>query len=255
MAGAALLTLALSLDPPRARADEEPSPASESALVILDKLHPSSEPPIHPTDYLTVATNDADFEAEAERQCTMPLFITGAVICQSTPCEDFPAPVPGEPSVKGWATVYDQETLDCWNQNAPPAEFMTEIHDPPSLNDAVFDLDVIAPDADGVEYHLKLRVRASDGAAGVVYMVPTAMVVPVQWLTARCEAGFWWQFLRICCYTEGLTCNFIHLLLPALCTQCNDCFNDCYYCRVGNPCHACHACGASGILCHWFGRC
>ena len=166
-------------------------------------------------------------------------------------------------SVKVWATIYDPDTIAAWNATGYVPAFLegVEVDDVP-LDEAVFDLDVVAPDAAGQWYHLTARVRGSDGAIAVVSMQPVVVptdplvVDPLAGLATRgCNGGPWWRRGRICCFTQYLICSTVHQLFPAYCSQCNDCFWDCIDCNVDDPCHSCGNCGGSQILCYWFGYC
>lgn len=166
-------------------------------------------------------------------------------------------------TVKVWATVYDQATIDAWNASGYIPAFLdgVQVDDVP-LDQAVCDLDVIAPDASGEWYHLKMRVRSSDGAIAAVFMEPVivpADPIPVDYPTGEpsrgCNGGPWWRRGRVCCFAQYLICSTVHRLFPHYCSQCAECFRDCMNCSVNNPCHSCGDCGGSQILCYFFGHC
>lgn len=66
-----------------------------------------------------------------------------------------------------------------------------------------------------------------------------------------CDAGPFWQFLRLCCRTQYLFCNaisripFIGWFCKNKCQSCTKACDDC----VKNPCHSCDPCGLTWLLC------
>jgi len=173
-------------------------------------------------------------------------------------------PIPGD--IRVWATVYDQATLNYWIENQITPAFLNEVEvtEIPTLQQAVFDLDIIAPDADNIMYHMKVRIRGSDGAAAVVFMNPTGGIAHFQQEQAiRCNAGPWWHrgepTHHVCCDTQHVICIVVRQLLgwlgPFVCGDCDACFQQCNNCQGANPCHDCDPCGLSWVLCHWFGHC
>jgi len=160
-----------------------------------------------------------EFETTVDALTSAEL-LTGVAII--TPIEGV---VPMPVDVQVWATVYDQATLDYWAQTQYVPAFLNGVCVPeiPTIQEAVFDLDVIAPDADSVIYPMKLRIR-------------------------------------ICCHVQRLNCTIVRQLLgsywgPIVCGNCETCFQQCMNCSVSNPWHSRDPCGLSLILCIWFGHC
>jgi hypothetical protein len=238
-------------------ADDPPPPEDSAVVVVLDQVTPGSEPDPDPTDDAIITADQHEFETTVDALTSAEL-LTGVGII--TPIEGV---VPMPVDVQVWATVYDQATLDYWAQTQYVPAFLNGVCVPeiPTIQEAVFDLDVIAPDADSVIYHMKLCIRNSDGAAAVVFMVPTGGISQITQVEGvRCDAGPWWHRGRICCHVQRLNCTIVRQLLgsywgPIVCGNCETCFQQCMNCSVSNPCHSCDPCGLSLILCIWFGHC
>jgi hypothetical protein len=232
-------------------------------MVILDETATPPAPDPDPTDSVIVTDDPQEFEDIVVLHAS--LSDLGGVAVISTSPSVYPLPA----DIQVWATIYSQETLDLWNQTAYTPAFLQGVVVPevPAIEDAAFDLDVMAPDADAILQHLKLRIRCSDGAAAVVFMVPTGIASANYCIEDGCNAGPWWRRtivvggveVRICCGVQRTICHVVRRLLvwlgPAICGDCEQCYQDCQDCRVSNPCHSCDPCGGSLILCNWFGRC
>lgn len=237
-------------------ADGGPCGSELPILVILDETAtpPALDP--DPMDSVIITDDPEEFQGVVALHASLNDLGGVAVISASPSVYPLPA------DIQVWATIYSQETLDFWNQTAYTPAFLQGVVVPevPGIEDAAFDLDIIAPDADAILQHLKLRIRCNDGAAAVVFMVPTGIASANYCIEDGCNAGPWWQRGRICCHTQRLFCHLIKQKLPGVflflgCRNCEQCYQDCWYCRVSNPCHSCDPCGLSIILCHFFGRC
>lgn len=158
---------------------------------------------------------------------------------------------PPAPSVT--VLVYDQATLDMWNETGFVPAFMdgVEVEEIP-LEDAVFDLDLEAADQNWSIRHTKLRVRKSDGAIAIVSSEIVAegsspddsSVQPTDATT--CDAGWAWPG---CCGVQRVICRAVQNILWFLPCNCSECSKKCSYCCVNNPCHSCGFCGLSWLLC------
>jgi hypothetical protein len=202
-----------------------------------------------PTVYDTLLSSSAD------------LTTTFQVVTSTAQLDASPFPIPGSPLIQGWVTIYDEQKLDEWvaTQFVPGFVNGQEAPGVPSINDAVLDIDIIAPRylSPYEYYHLKMRVQKSDGAAAVVYFAPAALPKPTGLNDngLRCNAGPWWQFGRVCCHVQFFFCNLTHTLLPGLCNNCTTCYANCLNCSVNNPCHSCDPCGGTWLICRFFGHC
>ncbi|MEW6200058.1 MAG: hypothetical protein AB1601_15520 [Planctomycetota bacterium] len=236
-----------------------------SELPILVNLDETATPPApdpDPTDSVVVTDDPQEFQDLVALHASLN-DLGGVAVISSSPSV-YPLPA----DIQVWATIYSQETLDFWNQTAYTPAFLQGVVVPevPGIEDAAFDLDVIAPDADAILQHPKLRVRCSDGAAAVVFMVPTGIASANSCIEDGCNAGPWWRRkipfteVRVCCGVQRAICHVVRRLLPSPlgqigCGDCDQCYHDCQECRVSNPCHSCDRCGGSLILCNWFGQC
>jgi len=239
------------------RADDPAAPKDPAVVVVLDQVTPGPQPDPDPTDDAIITATEDEFEATVDALASAELLTGAAIITPVEPIEPMPV------DVQVWATVYDQATLDYWAQTQYTPAFLNEVCVPeiPTVEEAVFDLDIIAPDADNVIYHMKVRIRGSDGAAALVFMNPTGGIAQIEQVQGvRCDAGPWWHRGRICCHVQRLNCTIVRQLLgfywgPIVCGNCETCFQQCMNCSVSNPCHSCDPCGLSWILCIWFGHC
>jgi hypothetical protein len=250
-----LAALALLVRPNVAHADGDAPPPNGDMLVVLDESGMSEGQ--DPTGGLFITADRVEFAAAVEAYMSAGSLAGAAVIATDAPGDPNEPP----PYVHGWATVYDQATLDMWNETGYEPAFVNGVIVPEvDISEAVFDVDVVAPNADGDYHHLKVRVRASDGAAAVVFYNSSGISVTLNQVADRCDAGRWWQHGKICCHTQMIFCSLIRQLLgstlgPLICGNCNTCYQQCLNCSVANPCHSCYPCGLSEILCIWFGYC
>jgi hypothetical protein len=255
IAAVALAGFVLLLRPNVAHGDDGAPPPSGDTLVVLDEAGTSQGE--DPPEGLFITPDRDEFAAAVEAYMSAGSLAGAAVIAPDGPID------PNDPPayVQGWATVYDQATLDMWNQTGfEPAFVDGVVVDEVDISEAVFDLDVVAPNADGDYYHLKARVRASDGAVAVVFYNSCFSSVILAQAEGRCNAGWWWQHGKICCHTQMVFCSLARQLLgpilgPCICGNCNTCYQQCLNCAVSNPCHSCDPCGLSIVLCYWFGYC
>ncbi len=126
----------------------------------------------------------------------------------------------------------------------------------PSEKEAAFDLDmdIMGPGEMGSGekwYHIKMRVRASDGALAVVFMYP--IQGPAEGATAgstpespECGSnpglastkgnGPWWP---ICCLSQAAICKALDGILWWVDLGCDKCVKECLDGDKNNPCHSC----------------
>lgn len=169
-----------------------------------------------------------------------------------------------------WTTIHNQEMLDHWAE----IEFMPSLEevDEVPMEEAVLDMDIIAPDADGACQHMKMRIRGSDGAVAVVFVQRCGIddftdgdiwfgEQDVRGWSPCPGAGPYWP---VCCWVQGQCCNFWQRLLwwfPSSIFNCNGCAGECWGCNkshpVNDPCHTCDPWGMSLFLCKFipFGHC
>jgi hypothetical protein len=240
------------------RADDPPA-QDPGVLVVLDQVTPAPDLP-EPTDAVIVTGVQEDFDCAVDALANAGLLTGVGLITQDAGA--LPPPV-GQVQVS--ATVYDQATLDYWAQTQYVPAFINEVEvtEIPSVQEAVFDLDISAPDADGVIWDMKVRVRRSDGAAAVVSFGSTRITQLPQ-DAILCNAGPWWHRgepgYHLCCEVQHAICTVVRQLLgsfwgPIVCGSCETCYQQCANCSGNNPCHSCDPCGLMWILCHWFGHC
>jgi len=192
------------------RADDPAAPKDPAVVVVLDQVTPGPQPDPDPTDDAIITATEDEFEATVDALASAELLTGAAIITPVEPIEPMPV------DVQVWATVYDQATLDYWAQTQYTPAFLNEVCVPeiPTVEEAVFDLDIIAPDADNVIYHMKVRIRGSDGAAALVFMNPTGGIAQIEQVQGvRCDAGPWWHRGRICCHVQRLNCTIVRQLL------------------------------------------
>jgi len=232
--------------------------------VVLDEVGQVSSGCDFP-DQATVVTDSAsDFALLVECLQEEDAFVGTVVVSAFAPGEIEPWPVVSCSKTNAWVTVYDSATLESWSQTQFTPGFMNqqEAETIPSVAEAVFDLDVVAPTVINTVEHYKFRVRRLDGAIAIVLQETLGECTPQQAAGGSscppgCNAGPWWC---ACCSTQYAICNAIRSIAFIGPLLCSDCYQRCYVnCRncPSNPCHSCDPCGLSWLLCRIvpFGHC
>jgi hypothetical protein len=170
--------------------------------------------------------------------------------------------------------VLDEITLSMWEQEnfEPPLEVTTEV---PPLGETVIKMDTYLPNYSNNNCnwsYLEMRINR-DGNIAVVNMEQFLSIesASVAGISHTNDAGRWWKWFRICCFSQYLICNefkklFSWILPWWLSIDCSGCFWDCINFDDGSvvynnvvdedkPCHFCDPLGFSWVLCEIFGSC